>query len=167
MVKATSKLLGITRDGYYVYDREGSYFQKDGYVSPKLLKQSISKIFLNERNFRRITYRYPQVIGKTKCVSVTKDDTIVMVYRKGRDGQTPMVKFRNPEACQQITMLFLKQGNNYTLITAFLGTEYEIEPWDKSISHDDGALARSKKFWSNHAIIYNEDEIDFSRTTLT
>ena len=89
-----------------------------------------------------------------------------MVYRKGRNGPTPMVKGRTPELSSSLTVIIRKEKsmeNHYTLISCYAGESAPREPWDKSIR----TLEERKmciEYWSTHALIYNSNVIDWERT---
>lgn len=88
-----------------------------------------------------------------------------MVYRKGREDPTPMVKEREPLPCNVLTVIIRKEKelkNHYTLITAFVGRGSTREPWDKGIRSDE-ERRECVEFWSTHALLYNPDLIDWER----
>lgn len=171
MVISTNNYLGTTRDGYKVYDRLDSHLHKEGGLTKELLKRAISKIYLNGKIFKVKVIHFNKIIGMTNCVKVSEKDkeNIIMVYRKGRQGLSCMVKNRICEPSSDLTIIVRKEKNmenHYTLISAFFGESSEPEPWDKSLQMNPEALERSKIFWSTHALVYNPDLIDFERSKL-
>ncbi|MBE5819402.1 MAG: hypothetical protein E7310_01010 [Clostridiales bacterium] len=104
---------------------------------------------------------FNRIIGKTNCVSVDKTDTVVMAYRHGRKGPTPMVLNREPEDCSSLTVILKKDHNsgNYILITAFFGDSSEKEPWDPSIISGSEEHQKAKDFWATHALVYDPSTI--------
>ena len=63
-----------------------------------------------------------------------------MVYRKGRSGQTPMVKNRTEEPCNSVIVILKKEYQNnkrYQLITSYIGEKSPREPWDPGIESNE------------------------------
>lgn len=169
MVKTTDTYIGTTRDGYKIYDRLDSHIHYEQGLTVNLLKNAISKINLYGRNFTKKVICLHKTIGTTHCVKVSEKDSknIIMAYRQGRQGPTPMVKNRSPEPCSDITIIVRKEKqieNHYTLITAFVGSHSEPEPWDKSLKNNPKALQKSIHFWSTHALIFDPKLIDFEKS---
>lgn len=163
MVQTTNDLLGKTRDGYLVYDRVDSHLHEEGGLTRKIIQEALSYMYANNANFKVKTVCFKKQIGFNHCVSVEEDDDVVMVYRKGRQGPTPMVKNRKAEPSKEVTLILKKETsleNHYTLITAFIGPEASKEPWDKSLREGSKEKERSIAFWKTHALIYDEKLID-------
>lgn len=158
-------IMGVTKDGQTVYDRMDSHFHPEGGLTLETLKSAISTISTEDRPFIVETVQFDGVVGKDTCVEVGPEDEIVMVYRKKRMGLTPMVKNREPADCDTVRVIMCKDRDNndrYTLVTAFVGGDSPREPWDPNISSDE-ERAESEEFWNTHALIYNEDLIDWER----
>jgi hypothetical protein len=87
-----------------------------------------------------------------------------MAQRPHRRGPTRFVKGREPEPCDTVFVALKKiRLHRYLLVTGFVGERPEPEPWDErafSFSKDPGAAReRSKRFWSDHALVYDPDVI--------
>lgn len=169
MIKLTNNFLGKTNNGLRVYDRLDSHFHEEGGLTLGLLKEGLRKIQLMEgENFKKYELNFKRPIGHTTCVEVTSKDEVVMVYRKGRPGMTPMVKNRDPKPCEWLTIILRRDNiaNHITLISAFIGSGSTPEPWDKRLKNNPRAKQRAEAFWATHALIYNEALIDWERTHL-
>lgn len=163
MLKVTKNFLGKTRDGYEVYDRVDSHFHAEGGLTLELLKEALSYMYANGANFKVKVVHFKRIVGINNCVAIRNFDEVVMVYRKGRKGPTPMVKNRGGEPCKEITIIIRKDKENtnrYTLITAFVGGKSQPEPWDKRLKPGSKELAESIEFWQTHALLYNEELIE-------
>lgn len=167
MVQTTNHYLGTTADGYNVYDRADSHFHSENGITKDLLQKALQQMYANGVSFKKEEIHFAKSIGLTSCVSTTAKDHIVMVYRKGRQGKTPMVKGRKPEPCNILTVIIRKEReekykNHYTLITCFVGGDAKREPWDKGICSDE-ERRECEEYWNTHALIYNPDLIDWNR----
>lgn len=153
----TGKFVGFCSNGARVFDRTDGHNDVHP-VDEALLKKALLKISPCE-NFVKEVVPFDRVIGKTTCVTVDETDTIVMAYRKGRLGYTPMVLNRDPSDCSTLVVILKKIGDSdYILITTFIGGLAEREPWDPSISSPE-EQQRAEAFWSTHALIYDESII--------
>lgn len=168
-IPMTWTFLGKTNDGYRVYDRGDSHFHPEGGLTLEILKEGLRKIrFSKGGDFQKHELCFKRNIGYTTCVETTNDDQIVFVYRKGREGQTPMVKNREPEESSDLTIILRKDENmvnHLTLITAFIGAGSTPEPWDRRLRKNPKAKREAENFWNSHALIYNEELVDWERTT--
>lgn len=165
MCENANKQLGTTADGFKVYDRPNSHFHSKE-ISPETLADAISKISTNGWRFRKGEAKFDETVGYTSCVEVDEHDDVDMYYRIKRWGKTPMVKGRSPEPCKSIVAILKKdnEDEHYLLITAYVGTlanSYR-EPWDRNIRSDE-ERAECEAFWSNHALIYDPEQIDWER----
>ena len=160
--------LGYTKDEKRVYDRTDiiSHLHSEGGMTKELLAEALARIDTEDRKSFREIVNFERQVGETTCVEVGPEDDVVMVYRKGRLGQTPMVKNRQPEPCNSIVVV-LSQNRKiegaYELRTAFIGGNSPREAWDFTIA-DDAEYEEAKKFWNNHALLYDEDLIDQEKT---
>ena len=160
------KFLGTTANGVEIFDRDDSHLHFEGGLNLELLQEAIKKIEF-KGNFGMFVVKFEHPVGYTTCVPVSREDNVVMVYRIGRFGQTPMVKGRNPEICNNITIIITKdkESDCCILVTAYIGSGNPPEPWDKHL-YGAKKKAQSEKFWSTHALIYDEAQIDLERTTV-
>jgi hypothetical protein len=156
---------GKTADGYKIYDRLNSHIHKEGMQKQQLIAEAISKIYANGINFKKEIVFFDRNIGLKHCVPTSDEDEIIMVYRKGREGKTPIVLNKEPIPCKELTVIIKAMPDtpdSYILITAYVGGESTREPWDKGITSEEERL-ECEKFWSTHALIYNQDLIDWER----
>ncbi len=159
-------LLGHTKDGAAVYDRIDSHFHSEGGMTPELLASALERIDTEDRGFLLEQVEFDHEIGTQTCVDIGPDDDVVMVYRKGRSGRTPMVKNREAAPCSSIVAILAKDRDYddgcYVLVTGYTGALAPREPWDPGIE-DEEERQRCDDFWSSHALLYNEDLIDQER----
>lgn len=151
------KFVGYCSNGARVFDRNDGHNDVHP-VDETLLRKALLKISPCE-NFVKEAISFERVIGKTTCVTINEKDTIVMAYRKGRLGATPMVLNREPSDCSSLVVILKKIGDtDYILRTTFIGGLSEREPWDPSI-RDSEEQQKAEDFWSTHALIYDESII--------
>ena len=120
----------------------------------EFLPNIINKISNSDIDYIEKEFAFPNIIGKSNCVQTDVFDKIVYAKRKGRNGNSRFVLNRNPEDCKTIFAAFKKNGNNYSIMTIFIGKKAGKEPWDKNATESD------KIFWENHALIYNQGSIE-------
>ena len=142
------KLVGVSANGLPVYDRPKSHH----HLGESLLRDAIGRCELNA-TFEKRSVQYPAPVGLTDCVATSSKDAIIFAQREGRNGLTRFVLDRKPEPCSSIVII-CKQAEElrergYILVTAFLGSESEPEPWDRR------ATPAALRFWSDHALIWN------------
>ena len=133
----TKELLGVTKDGKRVYDRNDSHFHGEGGLTLDLLAEAINHIDTGDETFIVTQVNFDHQVGEKTCVTVDENDDIEMVFRKGRSGRTPMVKNREPSPCSSVVVILIKDrydSEKYVLITSFIGEKSEKEPWDPGIS---------------------------------
>lgn len=164
MVQETRVYLGTTKDGFKVYDRADSHIHAEGGLSKEYIRRALKGIYANNSSFKKKEFRFNNPIGLNHCVPVSATDKIVMVYRKGREGQTPMVKGRKPLPCNILTVIIRKkkEEKDYTLLTAFIGGGSTREPWDRGIRSEE-ERKECEEFWKTHALIYDPKLIDWER----
>ena len=119
-----------------------------------LLPDVFARVLSQGRNFFIEEVDLDQIIGETVCVPTTDADEIVWAQRPKRFGLTRFVKNRTAEQCSKVVVI-LKKGDrgDYVLITAFVGSRPEPEPWDRN------ATPKSVEFWSTHALVWGSEEI--------
>ncbi len=161
-------VLGQTADGATVRDRAFSHFHtEDGVVTEKLLATALKKIDAGGRSHIAEEVKFDYAIGYTSCVKTQPDDEVVMVFRKGRPGRTPMNKSRASRVTNSLAIILNKDpefgDDNYVLITCFPGEIATREPWDPGISSDE-ERKECEEFWATHSLAYDEKVIDMERT---
>lgn len=159
--------LGKTRDGKNVYNRkDNSHLHKKGGLKPEILSSAIGVISTDDKLFVEKQVDFDGLVGYQSCVEVGPEDDVVMVYRNNRPGQTPMVKHREALPSNSVTIIMKKEKkdkDDYIVLTSYVGTKSEREPWDTSLRKEEDR-SKAKEFWSKHALIYDESEIDKERT---
>lgn len=159
--------LGKTQDGVSVYDRKVSHIHPEGGLTPELLQSALSAININGRKKVAEHVKFDRPIGEQTCVEIGPDDDVVKVFRKDRSGPSLMVKNREGIPCDTITAVLGKDfdynDDRYVLITSYIGTGSPREPWDPSLESNK-LRQESKDFWKSHALLYNENDIDWEKT---
>lgn len=166
--KQAKVFLGRTKDGIEVYDRADSHFHYEGGLTPELLESALSVIDTKGKKFIKELIQFDHEVGGKTCVEVGPEDDVVMVYRKGRNGMTPMVKNREMEPCDTVTIIMKKQyaprSKGYLeLLTSYIGEGSPREPWDPGMN-SEAERKSSEEFWKTHALIYDDDLIDWEKT---
>lgn len=152
-------------DGKDVYDRVDSHFHEEGGLTWAMMKEAISHISIVSDEKKAYSYSFDETIGKVTCVEVDPEiDDIVYVYRLNRDGMTPMVKNKEPQDCDTLIVVIGQKNGYYTVATAYIGKIAPREPWDKDLINNPQLKKESEDFWSCHALVYDENLIDFERT---
>lgn len=160
------RIVGKTKDGFNVYEYGESHFHDESGLNYNILEKAIETINAQGKEAIKEQVNFDGVLGLNMCVEVDENDDVVMVFRKGRLGETPMVKNRNPKECSSIIVIAQKEAessDDYQLLTSYVGELAEKEPWDPTIKDED-ERKKCKNFWASHALIYNDDLIDWDRT---
>ena len=158
--------IGTCQNGKKIFDRPFSRWHED--VSKDVLLEALLKLAPHGL-FHKEVIDMKYIIGKSHCVEVTKDDDIVYVIRKMKNGPTPMVRNKAPDDSSLLTILLKQIGlEKYILISTYIG-EGEPEPWDfhfynqstwrKKRNFDQEEYQKSVDFWNTHALVYDEDDI--------
>jgi len=139
-------ILGKTADGATVIDRPNSHLHKE--VVP-ILADALSRVNTGNRPFIEVEIDFNRIIGKTICVKTDSNDHIVYAQRANRKGFSRFVLDRDAEPSSKVMVVMKKADNTgeYLLITAFIGSKPEVEPWDPH------ATSASFVFWKNHALV--------------
>lgn len=142
--------LGSTRDGWTVFDRHNSHLHPG---VQELLPAALGKINTKGRKFLVEEVVFDHIIGETVCVPTGSGDQIVFAQRPKRFGLTRFVVGKPAQPCQSIVVILKRREENdgYILITAFIGSKPEPEPWDRN------ATERSVKFWNTHALVWGSE----------
>lgn len=124
-----------------------------------LLEEALSMFTPTKETIQKPVITFDRIIGSTICVETTPEDEIVYAKRKGRKWKSRMVKNRTPTPSNKLTFVVKRCKNNiYRLLTAYVGGQSEREPDDTNIRTDE-EYERCVEFWSNHALIYIEEDI--------
>jgi len=145
--------LGILASDQKVVDRFNSHIHPDVL---SMLPEVLARISLSGEQFKVVQVDFDHVVGNTTCVVTNTGDLIVYGQRPKRFGLTRFVKNRQPESCKSVVVILMKaqdEANTYVLITAFIGTKPEPEPWDRNTT------AESIPFWNIHAMVWGSEPI--------
>ena len=162
----SSRYFGDTRNGFPVFDRWDSHFHPEGGLTLETLKEGLRKIdFPENKSFHPFEVSFDHNIGYSNAVEVTENDDVIMLYRKNRNGKTPIVMNRKPEPSNALTIILKKDTKSGALIlvTAFIGAGSTPEPWDKKVINDPVKHKAAVEYWSTHALVYTPEIIDTER----
>lgn len=144
----------MTSDGCSVIDRPNSHVHES---VAELLPAAIGMIEANGQHFLVEEIDFGRIIGETVCVGTGPNDKIVYAQRPRRFGLSRFVKNRAPEPSSNIVIILMKAGDDdeydYVLITAFVGSKPEREPWDQNATE----IARA--FWNSHALVWGTEPV--------
>ena len=162
-----------TADGSAVVDRHNSHIH-DGVA--EILPEALGRIRAGNRPFLVEEVKFDHVVGTTCCVRTGPDDSIVYARRPRRAGVTRFVKNRAVEPCDSVVIILKEADEGYVLITAFIGSLAEPEPWDaearlrqlrRSPGTSTAALAeaedkakRSATFWAENALVWGSEPVE-------
>lgn len=137
-------------------------------VSIEHIKEALENLKVLIGNFYMGTIDLNRTIGKCTCVEVTDEnkDKVQMVYRKGREGRTPVLLEGEGFDTSHITIGISRDVNNknvYRIFTAWYGDMSAKEPWDHRIETEE-ERRKADEFWSKHALIMDSNEINWERT---
>ena len=144
--------LGRTSEGCPVFDRPRSHH----HLSNDVLANALQRLTTRNAPFVRELIDFGAVIGVTTCVPTSTKDEIIYAQRPGRYGASRFVLNRAPVPSSTVVVIVKQvqeQPAQYILITAFIGSLPEPEPWDKN------ATTASLDFWSSHALIWGSCDI--------
>lgn len=149
-------MIAKLKNGIEVIDRHNSHLHNGAL---EILKELLPTLAF-DAPFIKYTHKFPAPIGVTHCVRTdnTPPEDIYYKKRENRRGLSRFVKNREPEPCDQFTLILKRDGEKYFVITAFVGGQSEPEPWDKrAFSFDKRgesvAQQASIDFWSTRALI--------------
>ena len=159
---------GRTKDGAEVYDRPDSHFHSEGGLTPELLGEALATIEANGRPFIKELVRFDHIIGGKTCVEVGPEDEIMMAYRKGRSGPTPLVKNREASPCDSVTVILrkdrsIRDRDVYETLTSYVGEGSPREPWDPNLTSEEDRK-ECEDYWKSHALLYDDNLIDWEKT---
>ena len=160
------QFLGVTKDEKQVYKNPGSHFHPEDGLTYDILKSALPVIETEEKTRVEAQVDFDKPIGTDKCIEVGPEDDVIMVYRKERFGMTPMIKNRQPKVSNRLQVVLKKSREDdgkYILATSFIGEKAPREPWDNTIETEE-EKKESEDFWNTHALIYDEDLVDWDRT---
>lgn len=120
------------------------------------IDRAISQLEPNS-GFIKETIQFDKPIGVTHCVKVSESDEIYYEVRGNRKQPSKMVRNRQPEPSNLLTLVICQQNKSYKLLTAYVGEQAEAEPWDENAFSrtECPQTAREKaiSFWEQHALI--------------
>lgn len=140
----------VSKDKRLILDRRDSHLHTG--VAP-YLKKACAQVICNKKKTVKVQVNFSQIIGETICVSTNEEDEIVYIVRQGRYGHSRFVLNREPVPTKSLTIVLRKTRHYYKILTAYLGTKSEAEPWESR------ANAKSITFWKKHAFVYGIEPV--------
>lgn len=146
------RLLGALASGEPVYDRPCSHLHAS---VAGLLPEAFARISSGGAQFLAHEVDFGRIVGETTCVPTGEGDEVVWAQRPGRRGMTRFVKNRDPEPASTVVLILKRDRFEpyYVLVTAFVGRQGGLEPWDPRACKED------RKFWEGHALVYGSEPI--------
>lgn len=150
-------VIGQSKNGcYVVVDLESSHAATHFNDSPKLfdaVKKAITLIELDKEKIR-VEIDTGEYVGMSDLVETNQSDEIIYALRPYRDRYSRFVKNRVAEGTSWVVLSFERLSERqYKLHTAFVG---RLTP---SFPGGDFMPEKSKEFWSNHALVWGNQEI--------
>ncbi|TAN33422.1 hypothetical protein EPN28_02640 [Patescibacteria group bacterium] len=140
----------LLKNGEVVVNRYQSHLHSD---VERLLPEALGQIDPAGRGFLVEEVVFDRVVGETTCVATGPGDQAVYAKRPKRFGPSRFVKNRSPEPCNSVVVILKAGDGEYVLVTAFVGTRPEPEPWDRN------ATEKSVEFWASHALIWGSEPV--------
>lgn len=127
------------------------------------IREAIGNISIGEKPFLMNSIDMGRTIGKDNCVEISPDTKVENLYRKGRDGMTPIAMDKEPSDTNLLTVgMALDDDGKLTMFTSFYGQLAPKEPWDERLSPEE--KAESEQFWKTHALVVPDEAIDWERS---
>lgn len=143
------EFIGKTGDGAVVVNRHNSHLHQD---ITSIINDALSMVHTNGSSFVEAEVDFGRVIGFSSCVSTEPTDCIVYAQRLNRKGHTRFVLDKDKvPTTKAMVVLKMTKPNEYVLITAFIGSKAEVEPWDVR------ATPAAMKFWQHKALVWGEE----------
>ena len=124
-----------------------------------LLPEAASRIQLPEDgSFLATSVAMGRIVGDTGCVVVPEtpwSGEALFAQRIGRDKASRVVVGSGTPTDLVTVLAFKGQEGDYVLVSAWIGQLAEKEPWDGSIQAGSDEEARSRAFWSRHALVHD------------
>jgi len=143
------------KSGEMVVDRYNSHLHSSVLA---ILPEALGKADSQGRNFFVEEVQMGRIVGESTCVATDASDQIVYAQRPKRFGLTRFVKNRQSEPCSSVVVILKtadgeRDRGKYVLVTAFIGSKPEPEPWDRN------STEKSVEFWSSNALIWGSEPV--------
>lgn len=147
------ELVGRSRNGEYVYiDPQATKVELHLAEAPqlrKLIVETVEQADLTDDNVA-IEKDLGRIIGETTLVETDEADEIVYAKRLQRDKYTRFVMNKAAQPTQFVTVILHKADDGYRLWSAWCGQLVPTSPGA------DDEMPKSRGFWRNHALIFDE-----------
>ncbi|MBN1779016.1 MAG: hypothetical protein JW816_02245 [Candidatus Buchananbacteria bacterium] len=150
-----------------VYHRHRRHIHRG--MTDRLIVEGLSKINTIQIGISVHEVDFGRMIGRNIRMETDLDggkDEIIYAARldnsgKPRRGLTRFVKNRRAETTSIATFVILNKDGKNVLLTAFIGSRAEPEPWDEQANQS------STEFWQRHALVFGHEPIDQKTITTT
>ena len=149
-----SEILGFTADMHPVYRRTDTADDHiHTFTDEWAIEDALRQITTSGTYIRR-TMDLGRIVGISALVEEPDESKVYYAPRGKRAGLSRMVdREGTPTSIISVILCHDKNNDNrWTAVSIFPGEQGEREPWDESVKDDPAALARSKAFWSTHAL---------------
>lgn len=158
--------VGWTKNGLTVFMMDNSkhkYYEKG--LTLQLLYDTLQKITFDgeHRSVGKFTVAYDHAVGLSPLVETTSEDDVKTAFIHGYSVPRIVVLNKEMTPSNKVSVILKKLGNKLILIDCHLGETTPRFPADKKIKTED-ERQKSINFWSTHAVIVDEDDIDTDRT---
>jgi hypothetical protein len=146
------KLIAVSKNNCPVYlDSEATNATLHIMETPNLLelvKEVVEGIELAEDNVA-LEKDLGRVVGETSLLETRDEDEIVYAKRLHRDKFSRFVKNKTLTPTSFLTVILRKTDDGYNLWSAWCGKLVPTSPGEDE-------MPKSRGFWSNHALVYDE-----------
>lgn len=126
-----------------------------------LAKEMLAKVTLRDAEMG-LEYDMERPIGYSLIIETSDKDTIFYGRLLKDDAYTRFVKSGKPQPTNYITVTLLRDSdNNYELSDIWIGRLMPSRPGSA------GETAESKQYWSNHALILDNQSLQLKTLTKT
>jgi hypothetical protein len=126
-----------------------------------LLPEAAAKVSLPEDgSFLATSVDMGRIVGNTGCVAVPETawgQEVLFAQRVGRAKASRVVVGEGTPTNLVTILAFKGRDGDYVLVSAWIGQLAEKEPWDGSIQAGTDEEARSRAFWSRHALVHDSN----------
>lgn len=117
-----------------------------------LLQEALSRVATENLQQVKVAVDLGRIVGHSLCVETDETDKIQYLRRPGRVTQTRFVTSKGAQPCSFVTLILKQAGEQYRLVTAYIGALAEKEPDDPSIRSSEERQV-CEQFWASHALV--------------
>jgi hypothetical protein len=159
------ELFAISKNGIEVtfdpiYSHTATHFKDTPQIRP-FVKETIERTNISGEMMEFDTDT-GQLLGSSDLVDIDDSDDIIYAIRKNRDRHMIFTKSRQPQPSSMVSISLTRlDDKTYDLYSAWLGPQTPPTP------NNPLANSQSKPFWSKHALVWGNQEIQAGTETET